>query len=408
MKILMVNKFLYPRGGAESYMLGIGKRLEETGHEVQYFGMYDEKNTVGNRLGLYTQNMDFHTGSIKRFLYPFKIIYSFEAKRKIGRVLDDMQPDAVHLNNINFQLTPSVIDAAKKRNIPVVWTLHDYQLVCPNHLLYNPDNGGVCERCVGRNKYPCIKNKCIHSSLAKSIIGAAEAAFYRIAGTYKRVDAFIAPSRFLYGKLTGDNKELFSGRTYVLHNFVDKRPLPDGFKTKYDFPYIAFAGRLSAEKGTRILADAARLLGDVKFVVMGDGPEKKAFDGLDNVITAGFVTGDELDGNIAAAKAIAVPSVCFENCPMSILEGRMFSVPAVTMNMGGMAELVDDGVTGVLSKSVGARDFAAAIRDILSDDERLEKMKKNCAERSESDMTVGEYCAELIKIYRSTKEEKRA
>ena len=124
MKILMVNKFLYPRGGAESYMLSIGRHLESSGHEVQYFGMYDEKNTVGNEAGEYTANMDFHTGSLKKLLYPFKIIYSFEARRKIGRVLDSMKPDVVHLNNINFQLTPSVIDAACKRKIPEIGRAH--------------------------------------------------------------------------------------------------------------------------------------------------------------------------------------------------------------------------------------------------------------------------------------------
>ena len=148
----MVNKFLYPRGGAESYMLGIGKCFEKMGHEVQYFGMHDEKNTVGNCMELYTQNMDFHTTSLKKLLYPFKIIYSFEAKRKIGKLLDTMQPDFIHLNNINFQLTPSVIGAAKKRKIPVLWTLHDYQLICPNHLLYNSKTGGVCEKCIGRKR----------------------------------------------------------------------------------------------------------------------------------------------------------------------------------------------------------------------------------------------------------------
>lgn len=403
MKILMVNKFLYPRGGAESYMLGIGKCFTEMGHEVQYFGMYDEKNTVGNRMELYTQNMDFHTSSLKKIFYPFKIIYSFEAKRKIGKILDDMRPDVIHLNNINFQLTPSIIDAAKKRNIPVFWTLHDYQLICPNHLLYNKDTGGICEKCIGRNKYPCIKNKCIHSSRIKSIIGAAEAAFYKIKGTYKKVDAFIVPSRFLYEKLVGDNKELFLKRTYVLHNYVKKRELTSDFKSQFDFPYIAFAGRLSCEKGTRILADTAKILSDVKFVVMGDGPEKSAFDGLDNVIATGFLTGDALDCNIAAAKAIAVPSVCFENCPMSILEGRMFSVPAVTMNMGGMAELVENNATGVLSKSVCAEDFAAAVRNILSDGKRLEQMKQNCKARSKTDLSVEEYCLELLKIYGSVK-----
>ena len=108
---------------------------------VEYFGMYDEKNTVGNSLGLTTSNMDFHSTGMARFLYPFKIIYSREAEWKIGKVLDEFQPDVVHMNNINFHLTPSIIYAVKKRNIPLVHTVHDYQMICPNHLLYSFEEG---------------------------------------------------------------------------------------------------------------------------------------------------------------------------------------------------------------------------------------------------------------------------
>ena len=109
MKILMVNKFLYPRGGCESYMLYLGEHLKKMGHEIEYFGMYDEQNTVSNSANKYTQNMDFHSKGLARFLYPFKIIYSLEAKKKIMQVIDKFKPDIVHMNNINFQLTPSVI-----------------------------------------------------------------------------------------------------------------------------------------------------------------------------------------------------------------------------------------------------------------------------------------------------------
>ncbi len=133
----MVNKFLYPRGGSESYMLKLGRQYEKMGHTVEYFGMYDDANIVGNQAELYTQNMDFHSTALSRFLYPFKIIYSIEARKKIGKIIDRFKPDIVHMNNINFQLTPSIIYAVKKRGIPLVQTVHDYQMICPNHLLYN-------------------------------------------------------------------------------------------------------------------------------------------------------------------------------------------------------------------------------------------------------------------------------
>ena len=201
MKILMVNKFLYPRGGAETYMLKLGETLSALGHEVQYFGMYDEKNTVGNACGMYTTNMDFHSTGAARFLYPFKIIYSAEAKKKIGKVLDDFKPDIVHMNNINFQLTPSIIYAVKKRNIPLVQTVHDYQMVCPNHLLFSFDENKPCNRCIEGSTWNCLKHSCIHGSKAKSLIGVLEAKLYAFLKTYKKVDLYVSPSHFLAQKL---------------------------------------------------------------------------------------------------------------------------------------------------------------------------------------------------------------
>ena len=153
----MVNKFLYPRGGCETYMLKLSEELKRQGHEIEFFGMYDEKNTVGNSENLYTTNMDFHSTGIARFFYPFKIIYSFEAFKKIGKVLDSFKPDIVHMNNINFQLTPSIIYAIKKRNIPLVQTVHDYQMICPNHLLYSLEEAKPCERCINGSKFNCFK-----------------------------------------------------------------------------------------------------------------------------------------------------------------------------------------------------------------------------------------------------------
>ena len=189
----MVNKFLYPRGGCETYMLTLAEELKAKGHEVEFFGMYDEKNTIGNSAGMYTSNMDFHANKLERFFYPFKIIYSREAYKKISKVLDDFNPDIVHMNNINFQLTPSVIYAVKKRNIPLVQTVHDYQMVCPNHLLYSFDEVKPCERCIHGSKFNCIKYNCIHGSKIKSLIGAIEAKIYTMLKTYKKVDLYVCP-----------------------------------------------------------------------------------------------------------------------------------------------------------------------------------------------------------------------
>ena len=393
----MVNKFLYPRGGSESYMLKLGEKLSELGHEVEYFGMYDEKNTVFNSSGMYTSNMDFHSTGQARFLYPFKIIYSVEAEKKIGRVLDEFRPDIVHMNNINFQLTPSIIYAVKKRNIPLVQTVHDYQMICPNHLLYSFSENKPCDRCIGGSTWNCLKHSCIHSSKAKSLLGVIEAKLYSLLKTYKKVDLYICPSNFLANKLLGASK-IYEGKTFTIHNFIEKKTV--NTDKKADEPYIAFVGRLSKEKGVELLAETAKLLPNYRFAVAGSGPDDEVLKNIPNVIMMGFLNGEKLTEFMANAKLLLAPSVCYENCPLSILEAHSFGVPVVTMNSGGMAELVANGETGTLAMSADANEVAAAIEKTLGDEKYYDTLKANCEKMSEKIMGIDEYCEILVEKYK--------
>lgn len=396
MKILMVNKFLYPRGGCETYMLTLAEELQAKGHTVEYFGMYDEKNTVGNTKGLYTTNMDFHSKGITRFLYPLKILYSVEAYKKISKVLDDFKPDVVHMNNINFQLTPSIIYAIKKRKIPLVQTVHDYQMICPNHLLYNFDEERPCEKCINGSKLHCFQHSCIHGSKVKSLIGAIEAKLYALLKTYKKVDVYICPSKFLESKLLGAS-HLYAGKTVAIHNFIEKKPLPE--KQPDQKPYVAFASRLSKEKGVTLLAEVAKLLPDIPFVVAGTGPDGAVLENISNVTMKGFLTGDELTKLIANATVMLLPSVWYENCPLNILETHSFGVPVITMNSGGMAELVDDGKTGLLIDTPVASEVAKAIRKCFEDKQLYCNLLEHCKHRKEQIIEVGAYCDMVIRQY---------
>lgn len=396
MKILMVNKFLYPRGGSESYMLSLGEHLEKLGHEVAYFGMYDEKNTVGNPAGKYTQNMDFHSRGFARFLYPFKIIYSLEAKKKIIQVIDDFKPDIIHMNNINFQLTPSLIYGAKKRKVPVVQTVHDYQMICPNHLLYNFDENHPCEECVNGSHRHCIKNKCIHNSLVKSILGVIEAKFYAFLKTYKKVDLFICPSHFLENKLLSA-KKFYQGKTHTIHNFINMQTFSKGDEETDS--YIVYVGRLSKEKGVELLAKTAKLLPEYTFMVAGNGPDAEILSGIENIKMAGFLTGEELTRLMGNAKVLLLPSVCYENCPLSILEAHAMGVPVVTMNSGGMAELVKDGVTGTLVTEPTPEGIAEKLKKTLENPGYYQKLKENCKKEKDNILSVETYCEHLLQEY---------
>ena len=392
----MVNKFLYPRGGSESYMLYLGEYLKKLGHELEYFGMYDEKNTVGNSAGLYTQNMDFHSSGLGRFLYPFKIIYSFEAKKKIMQVIDNFKPDIVHMNNINFQLTPSIIHGIKKRGIPVVQTVHDYQMICPNHLLYNFDKNTPCEKCTGGSHINCIKNRCIHGSLIKSIIGFIEAKFYRFVKTYKMVDLYVCPSNFLENKLIS-SKEFYKGKTLTIHNFIDKEKFSKVDCEKDD--YIVYVGRLSKEKGVEHIAGVAKLLPEYTFVVAGSGPDEDILKNNPNIKLAGFLTGEKLTEVMGKARVLLLPSVCYENCPLSILEAHSMELPVVTMNSGGMAELVKDGVTGSCVNEPTAEGIALRLKETLENEEYYNRLVENCRKEKDNILSVETYSEILLKEY---------
>ena len=239
MKILIVNKFLYPNGGAETYVFEIGKQLQKMGHEVQYFGMEHEGRIVGNYAESYTSNMDFHTGKLAKLLYPLRIIYSREARKKIRVVLEDFKPDVVHLNNFTYQITPSILyeirkfEKQKKHPVKIVATVHDPQLVCPNHMLIHGTTGKPCDLCLSGKFRHCAKGKCIHGSTVKSILGMVESRVYRSLHAYRMIDTVICPSYFIESKLKA-NPDI-NGRTKMLRNFIS---ISEPTGQKAEKPYV--------------------------------------------------------------------------------------------------------------------------------------------------------------------------
>ena len=261
MKILMVNKFLYPNGGSETYIFKLCDYLKSVGHEVQFFGMEHQDRIVGNNVNSYTSNMDFHGGSkFAKLTYPIRTIYSVEARKKIRAVLDDFEPDVCHLNNFNFQLTPSIIleivkwRKEQRKECKIIYTAHDYQLVCPAHLCRNPNTDENCEKCLSGKFVNCVKGNCIHSSKARSLVGFAEAEFWKMYGVYKHIDKIICCSNFMKTKL--DMNSVFSQKTVALHNFVEKVQTKQTEKKDY----VLYFGRYSKEKGTETLFEAANNL----------------------------------------------------------------------------------------------------------------------------------------------------
>ena len=349
MKILIVNKFLYPNGGSETYIFKLGEELLKQGHEVQYFGMEHEGRIVGNHAEIYTSNMDFHTGKLSKLMYPFKIIYSKEAYKKISLVLDDFNPDVVHLNNFNFQLTPSIIYAIRdwekknKKRIKIIYTAHDYQWICPNHMLQIPSTKELCFKCKGGKFGECAKNRCIHNSRLKSILGTLEADIYKKKKTYSLIDVIICPSCFLKEKL--DSYEGLSKKTVVMHNFIDKISRDANVMKEH---YVLYYGRYAKEKGVSTLISVCKKHPEIRFKFAGSGPLEDEVNEVKNIENLGFLSGQDLINTIAKAKLVIIPSEWYENCPFTVMETQMFGTPLLASNLGGIPELVQDGVTGEL------------------------------------------------------------
>lgn len=381
MKILIVNKFLHPKGGAEAYMFRLGNRLQAMGHGVQYFGMEHPGRVAGNRVGAYTANMDFHGGSkLKKLAYPIRVIYSAEARRKIRKVLDDFQPDVCHLNNFHFQLTPSIILEIRKweresgHDCKILYTAHDYQLVCPNHMSRNPGTHENCEKCLGGHFLHCMKGRCIHGSFPRSLLGTLEAVFWKKMGVYRQIDAIICCSRFMKTKL--DTDPVLREKTIVLHNFVENT----GPKSVEKKDYVLYFGRYSHEKGVEDLLRVARELPQIPFVFAGSGPLEALLAGIPNVKNAGFQTGRDLETLVREARLTVCPSRWYENCPLSVLESIGCGTPVLGADIGGIPELVKPGETGALFESGNVSSLKETLLSLWQDEEALSAMVRSCRE----------------------------
>lgn len=404
MKILMVNKFLHPNGGSETYIFKLGEELIRQGHEVQYFGMEHEKRVVGNRAEIYTRNMDFHTGKMQKLLYPFKIIYSKEAYQKMWQVLDDFQPDVVHLNNINFQLTPSVIDAVKmykkktRRKVKIIATAHDYQWVCPNHMLMIPSSKQRCFACEGGKYMNCSKNKCIHNSFVKSVLGSLEAYFYKWNGIYKEVDMVVCPSEFLNKKLA--TNPVFKGKTITMHNFVtpDNREQSGTRLPELPKEYVVYFGRYAEEKGISTLLKVCKKLPHINFVFAGNGPLEAEVNKVENILNVGFQTGSNLKQLISNAKFFVFPSQWYENCPFAVIESQLLGTPVVSSDLGGTKELIRDKQTGELYLGEDGEDLEKAIESLWQDDAKVQLYKNNC--KQVQFVSLEDYCKKILDLYK--------
>lgn len=353
MRILLSNKFYYRRGGDCIYMLNLEQLLKQHGHEVAVFAMDYPENISTPWSKYFPQNMS----KLMAFTRPFG---SNEVKTKFNKLLDDFKPDVVHLNNIHTQLSPVMTELAHKRGIKVVWTLHDYKLLCPRYdCLRNGTD--ICELCFNGDKNNCKTYKCMKGSALASMIGYKEAVTWNRERLEACTDVFVCPSQFMAEKMAQggfDKKKLMT-----LCNFIDVDKCKKDEYGKED--YYCYVGRLSHEKGVNTLIEAAKNL-PYKLKVIGGGPLEeelkiKSEKLKANVEFLGYKQWDEIKSIVGKARFTVIPSEWYENNPLSVIEAQCLGTPVLGARIGGIPELIEDGVTGMTFESRNVDDLTNKI-----------------------------------------------
>ena len=376
MTILNINKYFFIRGGAERFFFALQKLLEKKGHKVIPFCMHHLKNFpaslchprpfchsrefkfASGKLNGNPVDSKYNTGYSQYFVSEVntekisfswqglrtiaRFFWSFEAARKLKKLIKQEKPKLAIVHNIYHQISPSILPVLKKNKIPVILIAHDYGLLSPNYNMLV--RGKVYDKICGSKFLKCIPDRCVDNSFIKSLICGLETWFHHsVLNIYqKNIDYVITPSQFMADMFlrAGWDKDK------IIHLPYFVQPTNNNQQSAKRENYILFFGRLSKEKGIDTLIEAMRDLPGIKLKIVGTGPEKENYElrimnyGLKNIETLGYKSGQELNEIIANAKFIVVPSVWYENYPMSVLESYALGVPALVANIGGLPEMI--------------------------------------------------------------------
>lgn len=340
MRVLLVNKFYYQRGGDCVVMLNTETMLRESGHEVAVFAMQYSENLTSPYSGYFAPEVVF-SGGFGRKAAAFRRIMGWdEVKSLFKRLLDDFKPEVVHLHNIHSYLSPIVAQMAHERGVRVVWTLHDYKLICPAYNCLR--DGKPCELCF-HHKSRVMFKRCMKQSLAASVVAWIEALKWSRRRLEQFTDVFVCPSKFMASKMAqaGFNKD----KLKVLSNCVENAKLETiaASKAAERKQYYCYVGRLSPEKGVQSLLEAAAQR-PYELLVAGDGPLtdelRQKYACCSNIRFLGKLNSIEVAQLLSKAKLSVVPSIWYENNPLSVIESLCAGTPVIGAEIGGIPELI--------------------------------------------------------------------
>lgn len=397
MKVLYANKFFFLNGGSETVMFQERGYMLEQGIEVVDFSMQDERNFESEYSEFFVRPVSYRKGPLKERLRAARsFIHSGEAVEKLRVLVKKTKPDIAHLHNIYHQLTPSIIPALKSMGVKTVITLHDGKLCCPAYLMLSKSK--PCRDCGGKNFYLPLLRNCQNSRMQGALL-TAEAYYHKWKGSYDAADIFITPSRFLAGVVeprTGKEK------LRTLHNGIEINKYTPSWE---DENYILYLGRLSSEKGVKTLIEAHSTMNGgtnkPKLLVVGTGPleEELRANASGHVTFTGYCSGEALWEHIRKASCLVIPSECYENCPMTVIEAMAMGKPVIGSRMGGIPEQVEDGINGYLCEAGNAKEFTTAMNKLMADPALRRKMGEASRKKAETKYNLETHNRELMNIY---------
>ena len=402
MRVLLVNKFYYLRSGTERYLFNLKRLLESRGHTVDVFSMQHPQNQSATFARYFVPTMDFNNlNLLSRLNAGLRVLWYPKAARRIAHVLDEFRPDVVHLFNIYHHLSPSILLPITRRSIPIVLTLNDYKLICPNYLLYT--KGAPCTRCRSGLYYHAVLHRCLHGSLTWSTVAALEMTLHKALHIFERhVATFIAPSLFV--KSTAQAFGIPSDKLVHLPYFLFTE---DFAASNADDGYFAYVGRLSHEKGLPTLVRAMRLVPQAQLLIVGGGPMRPVLEqmiakwGLKNVQFTGYLTRGKLENILNGSRFTVLPSEWYEVFGQSILESFAAGKPVVGARIGGIPEVINDGAQadGLLFRPGGEEELAACLRRLWDHPQRAKEMGLLGRKKVLTDYNAEIHYAQLMPMY---------
>jgi glycosyltransferase involved in cell wall biosynthesis len=402
MRILFCNKYNFAFSGTEVYLFELMELLREQGHQVALFSMQDARGKATPYDRHFVPLIDFKAKADlgRKVRQAAHAIYSRDARRRLRAMIEEFRPDVAHVRNIYHHLSPSILWELKAQNVPVLYHLNDFKLLCPSYNLVS--RGEVCEACKGGRFWHALRPRC-YSGLGARMTLTGEAYFHRWVGTYRQcVDLFLAPSRFVLDKFVehGWHADQFQ----VLPHFqkvhaIRETPIADR--------PVLYVGRLSAEKGVDDLVRSMQQLPRMRLILAGEGPQREQLQGLvtslglSNVEFVGQVSRAERDALIADSRFTVLPSHAYETLGKTILESYAEGRAVVASDLGSRRELVHHGESGLLYRTGDVNQLAKTIRSLGSTPELADKMGRAGWEWVRERHTPEGHYRKLVELYES-------